>query len=61
VSIDLDRTGDGEIRAFIKQYMKERRIAISADAIERIQDIMADDFVSIIHQLPKLEAAPPRP
>jgi len=57
VSIDLDRTGEGEIRAFIKQYMKERRITVSPDAIERIQEIMADDFVSIIHQLPKLEAA----
>jgi DNA polymerase III delta subunit len=57
VSIDLDRTGEGEIRGFIRQYMKERKIAIAADAIERIREIMADDFVSIIHQLPKLEAA----
>ncbi len=57
VSIDLDRTGEGEIRAFIKQFMKERKITVSLDAIERIQEIMADDFVSIIHQLPKLEAA----
>ncbi|MCU0275246.1 MAG: DNA polymerase III subunit delta [Acidobacteria bacterium] len=57
ISIDLDRTSEGEIRGFIRQYMKERKIAISADAIGRIQEIMADDFVSIIHQLPKLEAA----
>jgi DNA polymerase III delta subunit len=57
VSIDLDRTSAGEIRNFIKSYMKERRIAISTDAIERIQEIMADDFASIIHQLPKLESA----
>ncbi len=60
VSIDLDRTGEGEIRAFIRQYMKERKIEISADAIARIQEIMADDFVSIIQQLPKLEAAAAR-
>lgn len=57
VSIDLDRTSDGEIRNFIKSYMRERKIAISAGAVERIQEVMADDFVSIIHQLPKLEAA----
>lgn len=57
VSIDLDRTSEGEIRNFIKSYMKERKIAISTDAVERIQEIMADDFVSIIQQLPKLECA----
>jgi DNA polymerase III delta subunit len=57
VSIDLDRTGEGEIRGFIRQYLKERKIAVSADAVERIREIMADDFVSIVHQLPKLEAA----
>jgi DNA polymerase III delta subunit len=57
VSIDLDRGGEAEIRNFIKQYMKERKITITAGAVERIQEIMADDFVSIIHQLPKLEAA----
>jgi DNA polymerase III delta subunit len=57
VSIDLDRTGEAEIKNFIKAYMKERKITITAGAIERIQEIMADDFVSIIHQLPKLEAA----
>jgi len=57
VTIDLDRTGAAEIKGFIKQYMKERKITITVGAIERIQEIMADDFVSIIHQLPKLEAA----
>ena len=57
VGIDLDRTSAAEIKGFIKQYMKERKITITVGAIERIQEIMADDFVSIIHQLPKLEAA----
>ncbi|MBN2344908.1 MAG: DNA polymerase III subunit delta [Candidatus Aminicenantes bacterium] len=57
VSIDLDRTSEAEIRAFIKQHLKERKIAISAGAIERIQEIMADDFPAILQQLPKLEAA----
>jgi DNA polymerase-3 subunit delta len=57
VCIDLDRSGATEIKNFIKQYMKEKKITITVGAIERIQEIMADDFVSIIHQLPKLEAA----
>jgi DNA polymerase-3 subunit delta len=57
VSIDLDRISEAEIKNFIKQYLKDRKIAITVGAIERIQEIMADDFVSIIHQLPKLEAA----
>jgi len=57
VSIDLDRTGEGEIRNYVKGYLKERKIAVSSGAIERIQEVMADDFVSIIQQLPKLEAA----
>ncbi len=57
VSIDLDRTSEGEIRNFVKGYMKERKITVSAGAIERIQEVMADDFASIIQQLPKLEAA----
>ena len=57
VCIDLDRSSEAEIKNFIKQYMKERKITITVGAIERIQEIMADDFVSIIHQLPKLEAA----
>jgi len=57
VAIDLDRTSEAEIKNFIKQHLKERKITITAGAIERIQEIMADDFVSIIHQLPKLEVA----
>jgi len=57
VSIDLDRIGEGEIKAFIKSTLNERKIAISAGAIDRIQEIMADNFISILHQLPKLEAA----
>lgn len=57
VCIDLDRSSAAEIKNFIKQYMKEKKVTITVGAIERIQEIMADDFVSIIHQLPKLEAA----
>jgi DNA polymerase-3 subunit delta len=57
VVIDLDKTPDAEIKNYVKQYLKERKIIITAGAMEKIQEIKGDDFVSIIQQLPKLEAA----
>jgi len=57
VTIDLDKTPDAEIKNYVKQYFKERKIAITVGAMERIQEIKGDAFVSIIQQLPKLEAA----
>jgi len=55
--IDLDKTPDSEIKNYIKQYLKERKISITIGAMEKIQEIKGDDFISIIQQLPKLEAA----
>jgi len=57
VVIDLDKTPDSEVKNYIRQYLKERKIAITVGAMERIQEIKGDTFVSIIQQLPKLEAA----
>ncbi|MBN2399198.1 MAG: DNA polymerase III subunit delta [Candidatus Aminicenantes bacterium] len=57
VSIDLDKTPDAEIKNYVKQYLKERKITITVGAMERIQEIKGDAFASIIQQLPKLEAA----
>jgi len=57
VVIDLDKTADAEVKNYIRQYMKERKITITVGAMERIQEIKGDAFVSIIQQLPKLEAA----
>jgi len=56
VVIDLDKTPDAEIKNYIKQYLKERKITITVGAMEKIQEIKGDAFVSIIQQLPKLEA-----
>ncbi|MCX6554514.1 MAG: DNA polymerase III subunit delta [Candidatus Aminicenantes bacterium] len=55
--IDLDKTPELEIKNYIKQYLKERKITITVGAMEKIQEIKGDDFISIIQQLPKLEAA----
>jgi DNA polymerase III subunit delta len=55
--IDLDKTPDLEIKNYVKQYLKERKIAITVGAMEKIQEIKGEDFISIIQQLPKLEAA----
>ena len=57
VVIDLDKTPDAEIKNYVKQYLKERKITITVGAMEKIQEIKGDDFISIIQQLPKLEAA----
>lgn len=57
VVIDLDKTPDSEIKNYVKQYLQERKITITVGAMEKIQEIRGDDFVSIIQQLPKLEAA----
>jgi len=57
VTIDLDKTPDSEVKNYVKQYLKERKIAITVGAMEKIQEIKGDAFVSIIQQLPKLEAA----
>ncbi|HSQ35539.1 MAG TPA: DNA polymerase III subunit delta [Candidatus Binatia bacterium] len=57
VFIDLDKTPDAEIKGYIKQVLKESKITITVGAMEKIQEIKGDAFVSIIQQLPKLEAA----
>ena len=57
VMIDLDKTGEADIKEYIKQYLKERKITITASAIDRMLEIKGDDFIDILHQLPKLEAA----
>jgi DNA polymerase III delta subunit len=57
VMIDLDKTGEADIKEYIKQYLKERKITITSSAIDRMLEIRGDDFISVLHQLPKLEVA----
>ena len=55
--IDLDKTSESDIKEYIKQYLRDRKITITASAIERMLEIKGDDFISVLHQLPKLEMA----
>jgi DNA polymerase III delta subunit len=57
VMIDLDRTSESDIKEYIKQYLRDRKITITASAIERMLEIKGDDFISVLQQLPKLEVA----
>jgi len=57
VMIDLDKTGETDIKEYIKQYLKEHKISITSSALDRMLEIKGDDFISILHQLPKLEMA----
>ena len=53
--IDLDQNSENEIKNYVKSFLKEKGVSITASALERIVEIKGDDLVSIVHQLPKLE------
>ncbi len=55
--VNLDKITDREVTNYIKYYLKERGISITASALDKIIEIREDDFISILHQLPKLEIA----
>jgi DNA polymerase-3 subunit delta len=55
--VNLDRISDREVKHFVKNSLKKDGISITASALERIIDIKGDDFISILHQLPKLAIA----
>jgi len=55
--VDLDKISEKEIKTFIKNHLKKEGISITANALDRIVEIKEDDFISILHQLPKLEIA----
>lgn len=55
--VNLDQISDHEVKNFVKNYLREGGISITASALERIIEIKGDDFISILHQLPKLEIA----
>jgi len=54
-SVDLDRISEREVTNYIKQYLKQRGVSITASALERIIEIKSDDFISVLNQLPKFE------
>ncbi|MCK4765568.1 MAG: DNA polymerase III subunit delta [Candidatus Aminicenantes bacterium] len=55
--VNLDNIRETEVQDYVKNYLKKSGISITASALDRIIEIKGDDFVSILHQLPKLEIA----
>lgn len=55
--VNLDRISDREVKHFVKNSLKKDGISITVSALERIIEIKGDDFISILHQLPKLAIA----
>lgn len=55
ISIDLDRISERAVTEYIKRYLKERGITITASALEKVIELKGEDYASIINQLPKFE------
>jgi len=52
--VDLDKITDRQAREYIKSYLKDHGISITASAVEKLLEIKGDDFISILHQLDKM-------
>jgi DNA polymerase-3 subunit delta len=55
--VDLDGIRESEVKRYIQLYLKECGISITANALDRIIEIKDDDFISVLHQLPRLAIA----
>jgi len=55
--VDLDGIREAEVKRYIQAYLKESGISITASALEKIIEIKDDDFISVLHQLPRLAIA----
>jgi DNA polymerase III delta subunit len=56
-SVDLDRISESEVKHYVKSYLNERGISITASALEKIVELKGEDYASIINQLPKFETS----
>lgn len=56
-AVNLDSISDNEVKAYIQSYLKGCGISITASALDKINEIKDDDFISVLHQLPKLAIA----
>ncbi len=55
--VNLDSFRDSQIRQYVRDYLKERRVAVTAGAVEKLLDNRGQSTAAVIYQLPKLEAA----
>lgn len=56
-TVDLDKISEIEVKSYIKRYLNERGLSITASALDKIFEIKEDDFISVLSQLPRLEVA----
>jgi len=55
--VNLDKISEREVKEYIKKYLSNRGIKISPSALEKIIEIKGDDYISILHELNKMEIA----
>lgn len=56
-AVDLDKISGNEVKGYIKTYLNQSGMNITASALNKIMEIKEDDYISILHQLPRLEIA----
>ncbi|MCP4214653.1 MAG: DNA polymerase III subunit delta, partial [bacterium] len=59
-SVDLDRISQQDFKNYVHGYLKTCNISITASALDKIIEIKEDDYISVLHQLPKLVIADTR-
>jgi DNA polymerase III delta subunit len=53
-NVNLDKISEDQTKNYIQSYLKNCGISITASAMDKIIEIKNNDFISILHQLPKL-------
>lgn len=53
--VNLDKISEKEVQQYVKKYLNSIGISITPSALEKIIDIKGDDYISILHQLRKME------
>jgi DNA polymerase-3 subunit delta len=56
-TVDMDKISEQDVTGYVKRYLKEQGLSITASALDKIFEIKEEDFVSVLYQLPRLEIA----
>jgi DNA polymerase-3 subunit delta len=55
--VDLDNISEIEVRRYIQRYLKDSGRTITASALDKIMEVGAENYMSVLYQLPMLEIA----
>lgn len=55
--VNLDKISLPEFKKYVHSYLKRGGVSITASALDKIIEIKDDDFLTVLHQLPKLAVA----